>query len=94
MREGCKSSGASEAWGSGTGERWRGEFPTRVGRRGEGVESDRWGRLAVTEGEGVIAGLCKLKVETTFGNYAKATQAGMGRAYACGGLQCGAGQHG
>jgi hypothetical protein len=38
MREGCKSSGASEAWGSGTGERRRGEILTGVGRRGgEGV---------------------------------------------------------
>jgi hypothetical protein len=36
--------------------------------------------VAVTEGEGVIAGLCKLKEETTFGKYAKAVQAGMGRA--------------
>jgi hypothetical protein len=51
-------------------------------------------RLAVTEGEGVIAGLRKLEVETTFGNYAKATQAGMGRARVRSGLRCGAGQHG
>jgi hypothetical protein len=29
-------------------------------------------RLAVTEGEGVVAGLRKLKVETAFDNYAKA----------------------
>jgi hypothetical protein len=36
----------------------------------------------VTEGEGVVVGLRKLKVETTFGNYAKAAQAGMGRARA------------
>jgi hypothetical protein len=33
MREGCKSLGASEARGSGVGER----------RRGEGGDSDRWG---------------------------------------------------
>jgi hypothetical protein len=38
MREGCKSSGASDARGSGTGK-----FPTRVGQRGEGGGSDRWG---------------------------------------------------
>jgi hypothetical protein len=38
MREGCKSSGASEARGSGAGK-----FLTRVGRRGEGSESNRWG---------------------------------------------------
>jgi hypothetical protein len=47
--------------------------------------------LAVTEGEGIIAGLCKLEVETAFGNYAKAAQAGMGRVRARGGLRCGAG---
>jgi hypothetical protein len=43
MREGCKSSGVSEARGSGAGERRCGEIPTGVGRRGEGGESDRWG---------------------------------------------------
>jgi hypothetical protein len=51
-------------------------------------------RLAVTKGEGVVAGLRKLEVETAFGNYAKATQAGMGRVRARNGLRCGAGQHG
>jgi hypothetical protein len=51
-------------------------------------------RLVVTKGEGVVTGLCKLEVETTFGNYAKAAQARMGRVRARGGLQCGAGQHG
>jgi hypothetical protein len=50
--------------------------------------------LAVTEGEGVVAGLRKLKVEMAFGNYAKAAQARMGRARSRGGLWCGAGQHG
>jgi hypothetical protein len=50
--------------------------------------------LAVTEGEGVVAGLRKLKVETAFGNYAKAAQAEMGQARARGSLRCGAGQHG
>jgi hypothetical protein len=29
MREGCKSSGASEVRGSGAGERWRGEISDR-----------------------------------------------------------------
>jgi hypothetical protein len=43
MREGCKSSGASEARGSGVGERRRGGFPIGVSRCGEGGESDRWG---------------------------------------------------
>ncbi len=37
-------------------------------------------RVAVTEGEGVVAGLRKLEEEMTFGEYAKAAQAGMGRA--------------
>jgi hypothetical protein len=43
MREGCKSSGASEARGSGAGEQRRGGFPTGVGRHREGGESDMWG---------------------------------------------------
>jgi hypothetical protein len=43
MREGCKSSGASEARGSGVGEPRRGGFLTGVGRRGERGESNRWG---------------------------------------------------
>jgi hypothetical protein len=41
-------------------------------------------RLAVTEGEGVVVGLRKLKEETAFGKYAKVAQVGMGRARACG----------
>jgi hypothetical protein len=52
MREGCKSSGASEARGSGTGELRRGGYPTGVGRRGEGGESDRWGMLTERRGRG------------------------------------------
>jgi hypothetical protein len=43
MREGCKSSRASEARGSSAGERRRMGFLTRVGQCGEGGESDRWG---------------------------------------------------
>jgi hypothetical protein len=35
-------------------------------------------RVAVTEGEDVVAGLRKLKEEMTFGKYAKVVQAGMG----------------
>jgi hypothetical protein len=38
--------------------------------------------VAVTEGEGVVAGLRKLEEETAFGKYAKAAHAGMGRARA------------
>jgi hypothetical protein len=41
-------------------------------------------RLAVTEGEGVVAGLRKLEEETAFGKYANAALAGMGRACARG----------
>jgi hypothetical protein len=39
-------------------------------------------RLAVIEGEGVVAGLRKREEKTSFGQYANATQAGMGRARA------------
>ncbi len=41
-------------------------------------------RVAVTGGEGVAAGLRKLEEEAASGNYAKAAQAGMGRACARG----------
>jgi hypothetical protein len=41
-------------------------------------------RLAVTAGESVVAGLRKLEEEMAFGKYAKAAQAGMGRARARG----------
>jgi hypothetical protein len=40
--------------------------------------------MAVIEGEGVVAGLCKLEEETAFGKYAKAAQTGMDRACARG----------
>jgi hypothetical protein len=40
--------------------------------------------VALTEGEGVVAELRKLEEEMTFGKYAKAAQAGMGRARARG----------
>jgi hypothetical protein len=50
--------------------------------------------VAVTEEEGVVAGLRKLEEKGSFGKYAKAMQAGMRRACARGGLWCGAGQHG
>jgi hypothetical protein len=40
--------------------------------------------VAVTEEEGVVAGLRKLEEETAFGKYAKAAQTGMGRAHARG----------
>jgi hypothetical protein len=50
--------------------------------------------VAVTEEEGLVAGLRKLEEEAAFGKYAKVAQAGMGQARARGGLLCGAGQHG
>jgi hypothetical protein len=80
MREGCKSSGASEARGIGGTEKFR---PGSAGT-GETTKPTGEARVAVTEGEGVIAGLRKLEEETAFGKYAKAAQAGMGRARACG----------
>jgi hypothetical protein len=40
--------------------------------------------VAMTEGEGVAAGLRKLKEEAASGNYAKAAWAEMGRARVCG----------
>jgi hypothetical protein len=61
---------------------------------GETTKLTGGARVAVTEEEGVVAGLRKLKEETAFGKYAKAALAGMDREYARGGLRCGAGQHG
>jgi hypothetical protein len=61
---------------------WRG-----VAERGDvrwEMELTGGARLAVTEGEGVVTGLRKLEEETAFGLYAKAAQAGMGRAHARG----------
>jgi hypothetical protein len=77
MREGCKSSGASEAWGSGGAEKFR------MGSAGAGETTKPTGgaHVVVTEGEGVVVGLRKLEEETAFGKYAKAAQAGMGRTH-------------
>jgi hypothetical protein len=47
---------------------------------GETMKLTGGSRVAVTEGEGIVAGLRKLEEETAFGKYAKAVQAGMGRA--------------
>jgi hypothetical protein len=56
-----------------------------------GSASARWkmkltgrARLALTEGEGVVAGLRKREEKTSFGQYANVAQAGMGRARARG----------
>jgi hypothetical protein len=58
----------------------------RPGSAGAGETTKPIGgaRVAVTEGEGVVVGLHKLEKETAFGKYAKAAQAGMGRAHARG----------
>jgi hypothetical protein len=67
MREGCKSSGASEVRGSGA-EKFR---PGSAGV-GEMTKPTGGARMAVTEGDGVVARVRKLEEETTFGKYAKA----------------------
>jgi hypothetical protein len=51
---------------------------------GEMTKPTGGARVAVTEEEGVVAGLRKLEEETAFGKYAKAAQAGMGRVCARG----------
>jgi hypothetical protein len=66
MREGYKSSGASEARGSGAGERRHGAFPTGVGRRVERGESDRWGLIDRDEGEAAGSGRRDPKGKTYF----------------------------
>ncbi len=65
---------------------WRGAVETGFGSAGarKGVELTGGAHLAVTKGEGVVVGLRKLEEETAFGKYAKAAQAGMGRAHARG----------
>jgi hypothetical protein len=47
---------------------------------GETTKLTSGARVAVTKGEGVAAGLRKLKEEAASGNYAKAAQAGMSQA--------------
>jgi hypothetical protein len=49
-------------------------------RRGGDDGADKWGPGGSDRGKGVAAGLCKLEEEAASGNYAKAVQAGMGRA--------------
>jgi hypothetical protein len=58
----------------------RGRFQPGSGGTGEMMKLTSGARVVVTEGEGVAAGLRKLEEEAAFGNYAKAAQAGMGRA--------------
>jgi hypothetical protein len=58
----------------------RGRFQPGSGGTGETTKRTSGARVAVTEGEGVAVGLCKLEEEEASGNYAKAAQAAMGRA--------------
>jgi hypothetical protein len=80
MRESCKSTVASKARGSGPGEAAARGNSYR-GRRHRGDDgADKWGPCGGDRGKGVAAGLRKLEEEAASVNYAKATQAGMGRA--------------
>jgi hypothetical protein len=74
MREGCKSSGASKARAAVRGSSGTEKF--RPGLAGVGEMTKPTG------GACVVVGLRKFEEETTFGKYAKAAQAGMGRARA------------
>jgi hypothetical protein len=56
------------------GEAW-GIFQLGSGGVGETTKLTSEARVAVTEGEGVAAGLRKLEEEAASGNYAKVTQA-------------------
>jgi hypothetical protein len=68
------------ARGSGGAKKFR---PGLVGA-GDTMKPTGGAHVAVIEGDGVVAGLRKLEEETTFVKYAKAAQAGMGRAHARG----------
>jgi hypothetical protein len=57
----------------------RGRFQPGSGDAGETTKLTSGARVALTEGEGVAAGLRKLEEEAASGNYAKAAQAGMDR---------------
>jgi hypothetical protein len=80
MRESCKSSGASKARGGGEGEAAAWGNSDRDRRHGGDDGADKWGPRGGDSGKGVAAGLRKLEEEAASGNYAKAAQAGMGRA--------------
>jgi hypothetical protein len=73
MRESYKSSGHPRREAAA-----RGRFRTRSADAGETTKLRSGAHVAVTEGEGVAAGLRKLEEEAASGNYAKAAQAGMG----------------
>jgi hypothetical protein len=80
MRESCKSSGASKARGSGAGEAVARGNSDRGRWHGGDDEANKWGPRGGDRGKGGAAGLRKLEEEAASGNYAKAAQAGMGRA--------------
>jgi hypothetical protein len=58
----------------------RGRFQPGLVALGGTTKLTSGAHVAVTVGEGVAAGLRKLEEEVASGNYAKAVQAGMGRA--------------
>jgi hypothetical protein len=58
----------------------RGRFQPGSGGAGEMTKLTSGAYVVVTEGEGVATRLRKLEEEAASGNYAKAAQAGMGRA--------------
>jgi hypothetical protein len=60
--------------------RGAGEISAGVSGAEETTKLTSGARMAVIEGEGVAARLRKLEEEAASGNYAKAAQAGMGRA--------------
>jgi hypothetical protein len=62
--------------GSGGAEKFR----PGLADAGETTKPTSEARVAVTEGEGIIARMRKLEEETAFGKYANVAQAGMGRA--------------
>ncbi len=60
----------------------RGRFQLGSGGMGEMMKLTSGAHMAVTDGEDVAAGLRKLEEEMSFGKYANAAQAGIGRARA------------
>jgi hypothetical protein len=78
MRENCKSSGASKAQDSSTGEAAARGNSDRGRRSGGDDRADKWGPRGGGRGKGVVAGLRKLEEEAASDNYTKAAQAGMG----------------
>jgi hypothetical protein len=56
----------------GVGSNGVGKSQPGSGGAGEMMKPTGGARVAVTEGEGIVAGLRKLEEETTFGKYAKA----------------------